>query len=96
MPDSRIIDPNTKRHLLQDDELKKLFESKNVDLSKPIVLSCGSGVTATILYLALEKIGTEKSILPVNYKFLINFLHFFKRLALFFCKAVQIIFQYPI
>ena len=59
VPFNSIIDPNTKT-LLRDDELKKLFESKNIDLSKPIVLSCGSGVTATMLYLALEKIGAEK------------------------------------
>ena len=39
--------------------MKKLFESKNIDLNKPIVLSCGSGVTATMLYLALEKIGAK-------------------------------------
>ncbi|GBB84973.1 hypothetical protein RclHR1_11570002 [Rhizophagus clarus] len=60
VPFNSIIDPNTKTTLLQDDELRKLFESKNVDINKPIVLSCGSGVTATMLYLALEKIGAEK------------------------------------
>jgi thiosulfate/3-mercaptopyruvate sulfurtransferase len=60
VPFNSIIDPNTKTTLLQDDELRKLFESKNIDLNKPIVLSCGSGVTATMLYLALEKIGAEK------------------------------------
>ncbi len=31
-----------------------------VDLSKPIVTSCGSGVTAAILWLALETLGVER------------------------------------
>ncbi|CAI2172395.1 18063_t:CDS:2 [Funneliformis geosporum] len=60
VPFNSIIDPNTKTTLLQDDELKRLFETRNIDLNKPIVLSCGSGVTATMLYLALEKIGAKK------------------------------------
>lgn len=33
------------------------FESAGVDLSKPAITSCGSGVTAAILSLALERIG---------------------------------------
>ncbi|CAG8739201.1 1973_t:CDS:2, partial [Dentiscutata erythropus] len=60
VPFNSIIDPNTKTTFLNDDELKKLFQSKNIDLEKPIVLSCGSGVTATMLYTALEKIGAKK------------------------------------
>ncbi|CAG8508238.1 17947_t:CDS:2 [Funneliformis caledonium] len=60
VPFNSIIDPKTKTTLLQDDELKRLFETKSIDLNKPIVLSCGSGVTATMLYLALEKIGVKK------------------------------------
>ncbi|CAG8647150.1 4436_t:CDS:2 [Acaulospora morrowiae] len=59
VPFNSVIDPNTKNTLLKDEELKKLFESKNVDLEKPIILSCGSGVTATMLYSALEKIGAK-------------------------------------
>ena len=38
-------------------ELKAIFESSGVDLSKPVVTTCGSGVTAAILSLALERIG---------------------------------------
>ncbi|CAG8490977.1 4508_t:CDS:2 [Dentiscutata heterogama] len=60
VPFNSIIDPNIKTTFLNDDELKKLFQSKNIDLEKPIVLSCGSGVTATMLYTALEKIGAKK------------------------------------
>lgn len=38
-------------------ELKALFESTGIDLTKPIVTTCGSGVTAAILLLALHVIG---------------------------------------
>jgi thiosulfate/3-mercaptopyruvate sulfurtransferase len=38
-------------------ELKKIFEQAGVDLSKPVTNTCGSGVTASILALALAIIG---------------------------------------
>ncbi|MHC0051912.1 3-mercaptopyruvate sulfurtransferase [Actibacterium sp. D379-3] len=37
--------------------LKAVFTGAGVDLSKPVITSCGSGVTAAILNLALERIG---------------------------------------
>ena len=52
------------RALLNDDgtmkppaKLRAAFEAAGVDLSRPVVTSCGSGVTAAILSLALERIG---------------------------------------
>ncbi|MBV1863538.1 MAG: 3-mercaptopyruvate sulfurtransferase [Rhodobacteraceae bacterium] len=39
------------------DELKTIFETAGVDLSRPIITTCGSGVTACVLDLALERIG---------------------------------------
>ncbi len=38
-------------------ELRATFEAAGVDLTKPVITSCGSGVTAAILILALEQIG---------------------------------------
>ncbi|MFN3724285.1 MAG: 3-mercaptopyruvate sulfurtransferase [Paracoccaceae bacterium] len=38
-------------------DLRAVFEAAGVDLSKPAITSCGSGVTAAILSLALERIG---------------------------------------
>lgn len=38
-------------------ELKELFESKNVDEKAPIITTCGSGVTAAVITLALHSIG---------------------------------------
>ena len=37
--------------------LKSAFEAAGVDLTKPAITTCGSGVTAAILALALERIG---------------------------------------
>ena len=39
------------------DALRAAFEAAGVDLSRPVVTTCGSGVTAAILSLALERIG---------------------------------------
>jgi thiosulfate/3-mercaptopyruvate sulfurtransferase len=38
-------------------ELRAVFEAAGVDLSKPVITTCGSGVTAAVLSLALERIG---------------------------------------
>ena len=37
--------------------LRTVFMDAGVDLSKPVITSCGSGVTAAVLSLALERIG---------------------------------------
>jgi thiosulfate/3-mercaptopyruvate sulfurtransferase len=37
--------------------LKAVFDAAGVDLAKPVITSCGSGVTAAVLALALERIG---------------------------------------
>ncbi len=39
------------------DACTKVFEAAGVDLSKPAITTCGSGVTAAILSLALERMG---------------------------------------
>lgn len=44
-------------------ELREIFEKSGIDLSKPVVTSCGSGVTAAIITLALESLGhTDNSL----------------------------------
>ncbi len=42
-------------------EIKAAFVAAGVDLDRPIITSCGSGVTAAILLLALETIGKNGS-----------------------------------
>jgi thiosulfate/3-mercaptopyruvate sulfurtransferase len=39
------------------DELRAAFVAAGVDLDKPVITTCGSGVTAAILSLALERLG---------------------------------------
>jgi thiosulfate/3-mercaptopyruvate sulfurtransferase len=41
------------------EELRAAFEGAGVDLGKPIVTSCGSGVSASLLALALARLGRE-------------------------------------
>lgn len=41
------------------DELRALFAERGLDLTKPIVTSCGSGVTASTLTLALTTAGAK-------------------------------------
>lgn len=52
------------RELLNDDgtmkspdDLRAVFERAGVELDRPAITSCGSGVTAAIINLALERIG---------------------------------------
>jgi thiosulfate/3-mercaptopyruvate sulfurtransferase len=49
--------------LLPPDQLRQAFAAAGVDLDKPIITSCGSGVTAAILWLALDALGKEPAAL---------------------------------
>ncbi|MEO1470194.1 MAG: 3-mercaptopyruvate sulfurtransferase [Pseudomonadota bacterium] len=58
------------RALLNDDQtmkgedaLRAAFEAAGVDLAKPVITTCGSGVTAAILMLALARLGHAKNAL---------------------------------
>ena len=46
--------------LKSERDLKAVFKSAGVNLSKPIVTSCGSGVTASVLALALARVGLDR------------------------------------
>jgi thiosulfate/3-mercaptopyruvate sulfurtransferase len=41
------------------EDLRAVFEAAGVDVGKPVITSCGSGVTAAILNLALERLGNR-------------------------------------
>ncbi len=60
MPGARNLPASTLSRdgkLLPPDELRKRFEEAGVDLGKPVVTSCGSGITAAVITLALETLG---------------------------------------
>jgi thiosulfate/3-mercaptopyruvate sulfurtransferase len=45
--------------LVSRERIAQLFAAGGVDLSKPVITSCGSGVTAATLWLALDALGKE-------------------------------------
>lgn len=48
--------------LKDDAALARAFRDAGVDLTKPIVTSCGSGVTAAVVSLALERLGAASAV----------------------------------
>lgn len=44
-------------------ELRAAFERAGIDLARPIVTSCGSGVTASVLLFALHRLGVDDAAL---------------------------------
>jgi thiosulfate/3-mercaptopyruvate sulfurtransferase len=43
--------------LLPKDRLREVIEGAGIDLSNPVITSCGSGITAAVVTLALETLG---------------------------------------
>jgi thiosulfate/3-mercaptopyruvate sulfurtransferase len=56
VPYDRVLENG---RLASRDRVTAAFKSAGIDLDKPIVTSCGSGVTAAILSFALESLGKE-------------------------------------
>lgn len=56
LPYDRLLDPVTKT-MLSPERIRALFAQGGIDRNAPIVCSCGSGVTATVLALALHVAG---------------------------------------
>lgn len=56
VPVPELLDPETKA-LLPREQLLDVFRKKGVDPSKPIVSSCGTGVTAAVIDAALTEAG---------------------------------------
>ncbi len=48
---------NADMTMKEPDALRAVFAAAGVDMTKPVITSCGSGVTAAIINLALERIG---------------------------------------
>ncbi|MEM8855984.1 MAG: sulfurtransferase [Pseudomonadota bacterium] len=48
--------------LKSEDDLRAAFLAAGVNLDQPAITSCGSGVTAAILAMALEKLGTDAAV----------------------------------
>ncbi|KAL0310848.1 UNVERIFIED_CONTAM: Thiosulfate/3-mercaptopyruvate sulfurtransferase 1, mitochondrial [Sesamum angustifolium] len=61
IPFAQMLDGS--QTLLPADELKKRYDKEGISLDKPVVTSCGTGVTACILALGLHRLG--KTDVPV-------------------------------
>lgn len=59
IPVSELLDP-VKKTILPGDQLRRIFESKGVDPDRPIINSCGTGVTAAVIDAALHEAGYGK------------------------------------
>ncbi|WP_297693079.1 3-mercaptopyruvate sulfurtransferase [Phenylobacterium sp.] len=57
LPWSEVANPDGT--LKSADQLRAAFAAAGVDLARPIVTSCGSGVSAAVLALALARLGRE-------------------------------------
>ena len=60
MPSTAVVENGL---LLPHDRLRAAFAAGGVDLDKPVITSCGSGVSAAILWLALDALGKEPAAL---------------------------------
>jgi len=56
VPSSELVDNG---RLASPDKIKAAFDKAGVDTDKPIITSCGSGVSAVILALGLDAIGKK-------------------------------------
>jgi thiosulfate/3-mercaptopyruvate sulfurtransferase len=56
VPSTAVVENGT---LASPDKLKRAFAAGGVDLDAPIITSCGSGVSAATLWLALDALGKE-------------------------------------
>ncbi|MEE8515100.1 MAG: 3-mercaptopyruvate sulfurtransferase [Alphaproteobacteria bacterium] len=54
-----LLDPED-HTLLANAELASLFDGAGVDRAKPVICSCGSGITAAILAFALGRLGARE------------------------------------
>ncbi len=55
VPSGALLNPD--KTMKSPDDLRAVFAEAGVDLGKPAITTCGSGLTAAIINLALERIG---------------------------------------
>ena len=61
LPSTELVDPD-KKTMRDGDALAKLFTGAGIDLNAPVVTTCGSGVTASLLALGLHLIGRDAAV----------------------------------
>jgi thiosulfate/3-mercaptopyruvate sulfurtransferase len=58
LPHTAVVDPDTNT-MLAPERLRRVFADAGVDPAKPVVSTCGSGVSAAVVNLALYELGRE-------------------------------------
>ena len=61
IPFPELVDEGNRLRSAED--LHQVFGNAGLDLVKPVIASCGSGVTAAILVQALERIGKRDAVI---------------------------------
>jgi len=61
LPHTELWDPKTKT-MLPPAQLARKFAAAGIDTKKPVVTSCGSGVTACVLALGLYQLGANAAV----------------------------------
>lgn len=56
LPFTDLIDP-ARQTMLPPEELKQRFAEAGLDMTRPVVTTCGSGITAAVLALGLQLVG---------------------------------------
>jgi thiosulfate/3-mercaptopyruvate sulfurtransferase len=59
LPHTRLVDPD-ELTVAPPEDLRDMFARAGIDPQRPVVASCGSGVTACVLALGLHVIGAER------------------------------------
>jgi len=50
------------KEIVSEEKIRELVSNAGIDLSAPIITSCGTGVTAPVVSLALSTIGKETAV----------------------------------
>lgn len=58
LPWSAVVSPEGT--LRSPDDLRAAFAAAGIDLQRPIITTCGSGVSAAVLTLALARLGLDE------------------------------------
>lgn len=59
LPFTRLVDPD-EQTVVGVDDIRARFSEAGIDPTRPVVCSCGSGVTACVLALGLELLGAKQ------------------------------------
>jgi thiosulfate/3-mercaptopyruvate sulfurtransferase len=57
VPWNKLLNADPDFRFIAPDKARRLFNDAGIDLDRPLISTCGSGVTASMLILLLEQMG---------------------------------------